>query len=88
MGHGDIVAVHRIVVPARPHPGVEMGDDLVAEEIEIDPVFGASAFAAIEEIAVESAGGGEVVDGKSEMERRELGHGFRFYVIPAPGGID
>ncbi len=46
-----------------------MGDDLVAEEVEVDPVVGASAFRAAEQAAVESARGLEVVDGEGEVER-------------------
>ena len=50
-----------------------MSDDLVAEEIEIDPMLSASTFAAAEQFAVKVAGGGKVVDRKGKVERRH-GH--------------
>jgi hypothetical protein len=48
-----------------------MRDDLVAVEIEIDPMLGAAAFGAAEQLPVKAARGGEVVDRKGEMERRQ-----------------
>jgi hypothetical protein len=50
-----------------------MGDELVAEEIEIDPMRRASPLRAPEQLAVETARGGNVVDGECEVERRK-GH--------------
>src|SRR5579863_728389 len=44
-------------------------DALMAEEIEIDPFRRAAAFGAAEQIAVERAGFGEIVDGKCRMKR-------------------
>ena len=51
-----------------------MGDDLVAEEIEIDPAVGAASFPAAEHAAVEGARGGKIVDREGEVERAERGH--------------
>ena len=48
-----------------------MGDDLVAVEIEIDPMVGAAAFGAAEQFAVEAPRGGKVVDRKGEVEGRK-----------------
>ena len=48
-----------------------MGDDLVAEEIEVDPFIRAAAFGAAEQAAVEVARGGEIVDRKGEVEGRQ-----------------
>ena len=45
-----------------------MGHDLVAEEVEIDPVLAAASLGASEQPAVERAGGFEVVDGEGEVE--------------------
>jgi hypothetical protein len=48
-----------------------MGDDLMAEEIEVDPFVRAPALGAAEQAAIEAAGGLEIVDRKSEVEGRE-----------------
>ena len=56
---------------ARTASGREMRDDLMAVEIEIDPMVGAAPFGAAEQLAVEAARGGEVVDRKGEMEGRQ-----------------
>ena len=65
------MAVDRIGVPARRHRRVEMGDDLVAEEIEVDPFVRASPLRAAEQAAVEGARGLEIVDRKGEVEGRQ-----------------
>src|SRR3546814_18770479 len=51
-----------------------MRDDLMAEEIEVDPFFRAPPLRAAEQPAIEGARGGEIVDGKGEVEGRQ-GHG-------------
>ena len=51
--------------------GREVGDDLVAVEVEIDPMLGAPAFRAAEQLAVKAARGREVVDREGEMEGRQ-----------------
>ena len=50
--------------------GDEMGDDLVAEEIEIDPFVRAAPLRAAEQPAVKGARRGEIVDREGEMEWR------------------
>ena len=60
-----------------------MGDDLVAVEIEIDPMLGASAFGAAEQLAVEAARRGEVIDRKGEVEGRQA-HAASLLIIPLP----
>ena len=55
-----------------------MGDDLVAVEIEVDPVLGAAPFGAAQQLAVEAARGGQIVDRKGEMEGRQ-GHAFELF---------
>lgn len=67
MRHGHLVAVHRIPVDAARRG--EMRDDLVAEEVEIDPGFGRPPFGAAHQAAVEAAGRGKVIDGKGQMKR-------------------
>lgn len=50
-----------------------MGDDLVAVKIKVDPVRTGAAFGAAEQLAIEGAGGGEVMNGEGEMEWRHGG---------------
>jgi hypothetical protein len=50
-----------------------MRDELVTEEIEIDPLGGGTAFRTAEARAIERARGGEVVDGDGEMEGGQHG---------------
>ncbi len=69
MRYWHFFAVHRIG-SAFPHRfRRKVGDDLMTVEVEIDPMVGASTFGAAKQIAVEATSGGEVVDGKGEMER-------------------
>jgi hypothetical protein len=51
-----------------------VGDDLVAEEVEVDPVFGAPAFGKTQNGAVEVPSGREIVDGKGEVKGAQSGH--------------
>jgi hypothetical protein len=48
-----------------------MRDDLVAAQVEIDPVVGASSLGAAEQFDVEPPRSGNVVDRKGVMERRK-----------------
>jgi len=74
VGDGDGVAVDGVVVFCRFFgAGLEVGDDLVAEEVEVDPFGAAAAFGAAEGLAVEVAGCGEIVDGEGDVEGGE-GH--------------
>ena len=45
-----------------------MGDDLMTEEIEIDPVIARAAFGTAEQVAVESAGLGKIAHRKRKMK--------------------
>ena len=49
----------------------EMGDNLVAEEVKVDPSLGAAAFGTAEGAAIEAARGVQVVDRESDVERGE-----------------
>src|SRR5690606_20922642 len=71
---GDVAAVDRIVRGGGGCVGCEVGDDLVAVEIEVDPLVRTAPFAAANHPAPKFAGGGKVVDGKGEVERAK-GHG-------------
>src|ERR1700679_1479656 len=76
-GDGDFVAVYMVaagggIAGSSDAAGcggwLEVRYDLVAEEIEVDPVVGAAAFGTAEDGAVEVAGSGEVVYGKGDVE--------------------
>jgi len=54
-----------------------MGDDLMPEEVEIDPFGSRSALRTTEQIAVEGARLVQVVNGKSQVETRAVRHGLR-----------
>jgi hypothetical protein len=45
-----------------------MRDDLVAMQVEVDPMLGASAFRAAEQLTIEAASGIEVVDWERDVE--------------------
>jgi predicted regulator of amino acid metabolism with ACT domain len=47
---------------------LQMGDDLMAEEIEVDPLRRAAAFGAAERRSVKMPGGSKVVNRKSDMK--------------------
>ena len=51
-----------------------MGDDLVAEEVEVDPVVSAAALGTAQDGAIEMAGGGEIVNREGDVERSEHAH--------------
>jgi hypothetical protein len=48
-------------------------DDLVPIEIEVDPMLGAAALGASEQLAIEAARGREIVNRKGEVKGRQ-GH--------------
>ena len=51
-----------------------MGDDLVAEEVEVNPVIGAAALGAAQDGAVKVAGGRKVVNREGDVERAHRAH--------------
>ena len=75
---GHVVAVDGIVMLNRcVRRRLVMRDDLVAEEVEVDPLLRAAALGTAEDGAVEVARGGEIVDGKGVVERGERQYGLR-----------
>ena len=72
MRNGNVVTVDRVVMHA---PGlrawVEMRDQLMTEEVEVDPLVRATILGAAEELAVERARASEIVHGDREMKRRK-----------------
>jgi len=83
---GDIVAVDGVVVgfPVG-GGGLEMRDDLMAEEIEVDPLRGAASFRAAEDGSVEGAGCIEVVDGEGDVKWGQAHWGLLDSIIRWPG---
>ena len=73
--HRHVVAVDLVVVVGGPGRG-EVGDDLVAEEVEVDPLGAGPAFRTAQQAAVERARRGEVVDREGEVEGGDAGHGW------------
>ncbi len=69
MRHRHVVAVHgvRRGVGAFARRG-EVGDDLVAEEVEVDPGLGAAPLAAAQKADVESPRGRKIMHGKGQVE--------------------
>ena len=67
-----VVAVNGIGCPQANRLRSKMRDDLMAVKIEIDPMRGAPPFRTPKQLAVKSASGGEIVDGKREVKRRQL----------------
>jgi hypothetical protein len=48
-----------------------MGDNLVAEQVEIDPLLRAPPLGASEELAIEASGSSKIVDRKRKVKRRQ-----------------
>ena len=70
MAHRHVVTVHRAGAAMADFARRQMGDDLMAVKIEIDPFGGRASLRATQQSAIKRAGAGQVVDGKSEMEKR------------------
>ena len=73
--HRHVVAVHRIRVVGAGFGRAQMGNDLVAEEVEVDPFAAAAAFRAAEHAAVKRARTRQVVDREGKVKRRCSNHG-------------
>ena len=73
MRHRHAVAVDMVAGPVTRLPRREVGDDLVAVEVKIDPLVARSSLRTAHRLPIESARGGEIVDGKGEVERGQ-GH--------------
>jgi len=71
MRHRDVVAVDRVVVTGSGHARLHMRDDLVAEEIVVDPAVRRAALREAENHAIKVSRGLKIVDRKGDMERRE-----------------
>jgi hypothetical protein len=67
--HRDVMAIHRVMVWLRLPARIEVRDQLVAEEIEVDPLGRAATLGAAQLPAVELARRGQVMYGNGKMER-------------------
>jgi hypothetical protein len=77
----DVVAIDGIVVIAAvARAWLQVRDDLVAEEIEVDPLWGTATLRAAQCRSVEETRGVEVVNGKGDMKRSER-HGVLLALI-------
>ena len=76
VGDWNIVAIDGVVVEAFFFGGFwfEMDNELMAEQIEVDPLVAASAFFAAENIAIKCPGLDEIINGDCYMERADLFH--------------
>jgi len=75
MGDGDVVAIHRVAVDRLGGWfGLVVGDDLVAEEVEVDPVVGAAALRTTQNGAIEMSCCRKIVNGEGYVERSNLAH--------------
>jgi len=71
MGHRHLLTIDRVGDPGLHALGREVSDDLMAEKIEVDPMLRAPSLGAAEQVAIEAARGGEIVDREGEVERRK-----------------
>ena len=71
MGHWNVLHIHRIHGTASHCVRGQMGDNLMAMKVEIDPVIGTSSFRAAEQVTIEATRCRKIIDGKGEMERRK-----------------
>ena len=67
--HRYVSIVDLIVMRALWFSRIQMRDELVTEEVEIDPLGGAAAFGATQQFAIESARGGQVVNRYRKVKR-------------------
>ncbi len=73
MTHRHLVTIHRAGAAMSDLIRCEVGDDLMTVKIEVDPFRRRTSLRTAQESAVESAGLGQIVDRKREMEQW-LGH--------------
>src|SRR5579859_6670180 len=75
VAHRHRVAVDLAGLTVTDFLGCEVRDDLMAIEVEVDPIRRATPFRTAEQLAIELAGRGEAMHGKRQMERRQNGVG-------------
>jgi hypothetical protein len=73
VAHRHLVAIDFVGRRIAAFIGRQVGDHLVAMEVEVDPFVGAAAFGAAEQVAIKAARLGNVADRESEVERNALG---------------
>ncbi len=68
MRHRHVMAIHRIGDRHGLCCGVKMGDDLMPEQVEINPLRGTAPLRTAQYATVKGACGGKIVNGKGEVE--------------------
>src|SRR5690606_36977816 len=68
MRDGDILSVHRIAARCCGGIFLQVNDQLVAKEVEVDPMVAASAFCATQGFAIKGTGAFQITDGDSEVK--------------------
>jgi hypothetical protein len=68
MRNGDFDSIDMAMSHLGGHLYGNMSGDLIPEKVEIDPGFGAASFDTTEQVAIETASGVYVFDGKGVME--------------------
>lgn len=67
----NVLPIDRIASASNNGVGNEMSDDLVATQVEIDPLVCAAPFRTAQKLPVEPPRGSKIIDGEREMERRQ-----------------
>lgn len=68
----NVVTIDRIMMRASPARG-EVGDDLVAEKIKVDPFVAVAPLGAAQDPAIEGTRRGKIVDREGQMKRGQCG---------------
>jgi hypothetical protein len=69
MGNRDVVTIYRIMMrPVRFRGGLQMGYDLMAEEIKVDPLLRASPLRAAQQASIERPRSLKIIDRKGNVE--------------------
>lgn len=74
MPHRHLFAVNLVCPFHCPREGAQMGDDLMPEEVEVDPFGSRSSFRTTEHFAVKGARLVQVMDGKGQVKTRSVRH--------------
>ena len=75
MWHRHVMAIDRVGVRWRPDRRVQMRNNLMTEQIEIDPLLRRPPFGTAQHIAIEMPGISQIVNRESQMERARDSHG-------------
>lgn len=79
VGNGDVMTVDGVMVVAFDFggPGFQVDDELMAKQIEVDPLVGAAAFFAAEDVAIECSCFLQIIDRNGDVEGCDFFHYFQ-----------